>query len=237
MDISVSQLNHRLALQLPAELPLGLVFVTGIVRSMEKAGEEANGRTTPLNFDLEQKGHRLRCKLVQRETVTVLLHEQMEVRLGGHLIFDPRRAEYFLLARDVEVIDAGQEDKENDPLAVDLGELVADEAAFTAALTGIKRRADVSRQSPTSVPIWVQKLAPPELQEELKLDEPEEQEEEAPVLAAVAPAAPVLNEEMVTYLSGLMDSEEDVELTPDILAQWAPEPAIELSTADTVDDL
>ena len=34
MDISVSQLNNRLALQLPPELPLGLVFVTGKVKDL-----------------------------------------------------------------------------------------------------------------------------------------------------------------------------------------------------------
>jgi hypothetical protein len=232
MDISVSQLNHRLALQLPAELPLGLVFVTGVVRNLERGGGVVNGRAAPISFDLEQKGHRLRCKLVQREAGRVLLREQMEVRSGGHLIFDPRRAEYFLLARDVEVIDAGEGGAKSDPLAVDLGELVGDEAAFTAALTGIKRRADVSRQSPTTVPIWVQKLAPPELQEDDKADEPEEAE--LPVLAA-ASAAPVLNDELVTYLSGLMDSEDEVELTPDILAQWTPEPVIDIP--DDVDEL
>ncbi|NJN43605.1 MAG: hypothetical protein HC806_01945 [Anaerolineae bacterium] len=129
MDISVSQLNHRLALQLPAELPLGLVFVAGVVRHFEREDELGNGRSLLSTFELEQNGHRLRCKLVQREAERVQLHENMEVRLGGHLTFDPRCAAYYLLARDAEVT-SPRINKEVDPLAVDLGELVEDQAAF-----------------------------------------------------------------------------------------------------------
>ncbi|HRQ41954.1 MAG TPA: hypothetical protein PLD25_28870 [Chloroflexota bacterium] len=222
MDISVSQLNHRLALQLPAELPLGLVFVTGVVRNLEEGGEHRDGRAPFTSFDLEQKGHRLRCRLVQREADKLALHDQVEVRLGGHLSFDSRRAEYYLLARDAEVVSAVG-DKKPDLLALDLSELVGDQAAFAAALGGIKRRADVSKQSPASVPVWVQKIAPLEVKE--GEDEPtEEPDEEAPILAAQPPAETALNEEMVSYLSALMESEEEVELTPNILAQWTSEP-------------
>lgn len=226
MDISVSQLNHRLALQLPAELPLGLVFVTGTVRNLESAGEVVNGRVPFASFDLEQKGHRLHCKLAPREAEKVTLREQLEVRLGGHLTFDPRRAAYFLLARDAEVI-GGLAERQVDPLAIDLSELVEDQAAFTAALAGIKRRADVSRQSPAEVPIWVQKIAPSEVPESPQVDEAEE---EFPAAVAPSPTPPMLNDELVTYLSALMESEEEVELTPDILAQWQserPEPVID----------
>ncbi|MBX3059647.1 MAG: exodeoxyribonuclease VII large subunit [Anaerolineae bacterium] len=220
MDISVSQLNHRLALQLPAELPLGLVFVTGTVRNLESAGEGSNGRTPFTSFDLEQKGHHLRCRLSAREAEKVTLREELEVRLGGHLTFDPRRAAYSLLARDVEVI-GGLAGPQADPLALDLSGLVEDQAAFTAALAGIKRRADVSRQSPAEVPVWVQKIAPPEVAESQPVDK-----EEAELATAVAPspATPLLNDELVSYLSALMESEEEVELTPDILAQWQSEP-------------
>ncbi len=227
MDISVSQLNHRLALQLPAELPLGLVFVTGTVRNLASEAEGGNGRTPFTSFDLEQKGHRLHCKLALQEAEKVTLREQLEVRLGGHLTFDARRAAYYLLARDVEVI-GGMVERQSDPLAIDLSELVEDQAAFTAALAGIKRRADVSRQSPAEMPIWVQKIAPPEVQEDQPVDVPE-----AEFLEPVTPSptTPVLNDEMVSYLSALMESEEEVELTPDILAQWTSEtkePVIEM---------
>ncbi|MCL4266515.1 MAG: hypothetical protein KJ069_25175 [Anaerolineae bacterium] len=225
MDISVSQLNHRLALQLPAELPLGLVFVMGVVRNLESGGEIVNGRPPFTTFDLEQKGHRLRCKLVQREAEKIALREQMEVRLGGHLTFDPRRAEYYLLARDAEVLSTGVAERKTDPLAVDLSELVEDQAAFSAALAGIKRRADVSRQASTDMPIWVQKIAPPELQASEKAEEPDE---EVPVLAAQSATAVPLNDELVSYLSALMESEEEVELTPDILAQWTSAPEIDI---------
>lgn len=220
MDISVSQLNHRLALQLPAELPLGLVFVTGTVRNLESAGEVVNGRIPFASFDLEQKGHHLHCKLAPREAERVALRELLEVRLGGHLTFDPRRAAYYLLARDAEVI-GGLAERQADPLAVDLSELVEDQAAFTAALAGIKRRADVSRQSPAEVPIWVQKIAPSEAPESQQIDEAEA---EFPAAVAPSPTPPLLDDELVTYLSALMESEEEVELTPDILAQWRREP-------------
>ncbi|MBE7532240.1 MAG: hypothetical protein HND44_24380 [Chloroflexi bacterium] len=226
MDISVSQLNHRLALQLPAELPLGLVFVTGTVRNLESAGEMTNGRAPFTSFDLEQKGHHLHCRLSPREAEKVTLREELEVRLGGHLTFDPRRAAYSLLARDVEVI-GGLAGLQTDPLALDLSGLVEDQAAFTAALAGIKRRADVSRQSPAEVPVWVQKIAPPEVAESQPVDK---EEEEVATIVAPSPAPPPLNDELVSYLSALMESEEEVELTPDILAQWQserPEPAID----------
>lgn len=220
MDISVSQLNHRLALQLPAELPLGLVFVTGTIRNLESAGEAINGRAPFASFDLEQKGHHLHCKLAPREAERVVLREELEVRLGGHLTFDPRRAAYFLLARDAEVI-GGLAGRQADPLAIDLSELVEDQAAFTAALAGIKRRADVSRQSPAEVPIWVQKIAPPEAPESQQVDEAEA---ELPAAVTPSPPTPRLDDELVSYLSALMESEEEVELTPDLLAQWQHEP-------------
>ena len=39
MDISVSRLNKRMALQLPAEFPLGLVFVVGEVKNLSYYGD------------------------------------------------------------------------------------------------------------------------------------------------------------------------------------------------------
>jgi hypothetical protein len=236
MDILVSQLNQRLALQLPTELPLGLVFVTGTVRSLIQEGEgqggngerrgsheAASGRTTHTTFDLEQAGHRLRCKLSQREAERTVLYEAAEVRLGGHLAFDPRRAEYYLLARDVEVTGGPAVD----PLALDLGELVEDEAAFTAALAGIKRRSDVARQSSSSLPDWVQKIAPPELQETDKA------ETEVRSAAVSRTSSADLDPELVDFLSSAMEGEEDVELTHDMLAHWAHEPEPEIPAIET----
>lgn len=213
MDILVSQLNRRLALQLPAELPLGLIFVAGRVvhlQQEERKQGSGNGRHTNTVFDLEQADHRLRCKLSQREAERVLLREGDEVRLGGHLAFDPLRAEYYLLARDAEV--TGGPTLEGDPLAIDLDGLVEDQAAFTAALTGIKRRSDIARQTSTALPEWVHKIAPLELQAV----------ETAPAATPEKTAQPPLDEELVRYLSSAMESEQDVELTPEMLAQWLP---------------
>jgi hypothetical protein len=181
------------------------------------------GRTTHTTFDLEQAGHRLRCKLSQREAERVALQEADEVRLGGHLAFDSRRAEYFLLARDVEVTGG----LVVDPLALDLGELVGDEAAFTAALAGIKRRSDVAQQAPSSLPDWVQKIAPPELQETTEV-----QRDVTPA-AVSRTSSPALNQELVDFLSSAMESEEDVEITPDMLAHWTHEPEPEIPAIET----
>lgn len=229
MDISVNQLNRRLALQLPAELPLGLVFVMGTVGYLAYEEGDDDGRTHPHTlFDLEQNGYHLRCKLSQREASRVVLHEGEEVRLGGHLAFDVRQASYYLLARDVEIIGGGTE---ADPLAVDLGQLVDDEAAFTAALTGIKRRSDVARQAPMGLPDWVQKIAPPEMQETIVVAQDDE-----PVVARSthSPALMLpLNEELVDFLSLAIESDEDVELTPELLAQWTPKSEPKLPVAET----
>lgn len=229
MDISVTQLNHRLALQLPAELPLGLVFVAGFVRHVTAAEgvQEGNGRVTL--FDLEHNGHRLRCKLAPREADRVIMHDGDEVRLGGHLAFDAQRAQYFLLARDVEVI-AGQA-PEADPLAIDLNELVGDEAAFTAALVDIKRRANVARHSPEQLPGWVQKIAPPEMQNRMAQEEISQAATPSAARTAPPPQRTPLNEELVSFLSAAMESEEDIELTPGVLAQWQMAPAVAPSAA------
>ncbi len=213
MDILVSQLNRRLALQLPAELPLGLIFVAGTVAQLyeERKPGGDNGRSTDTVFDLEQAEHRLRCKLSRREAERIIIRQGDEVRLGGHLAFDPLRAEYYLLARDAEVI--GSPSLDSDPLAIDLDELVEDQASFTAALTGIKRRSDVARQTSTSLPEWVHKIAPLELQEV---------EAPPPVSPAAKTTTTPLSEELVTYLAAAMESDQDVEITPEMLAQWVP---------------
>jgi hypothetical protein len=56
MDITVSRLNKRMALQLPAEFSLGLVFVVGTVR-LAGAG---NGDERLREFQLTEGDHNLR---------------------------------------------------------------------------------------------------------------------------------------------------------------------------------
>ena len=57
MDISVSRLNNRLALQLPTELPLGLVFVVGTVENITwiNDGDEQTHITSSRRIELELK--------------------------------------------------------------------------------------------------------------------------------------------------------------------------------------
>ena len=96
MDISVSHLNNRLSLQLPQELPLGLVFVTGTISFSDSTAFTelvAHGRYKHIHFDLLDSRHRIRCVLVVRAMVDYDLEIGSRVRVGGHLRFDPQRAD------------------------------------------------------------------------------------------------------------------------------------------------
>ena len=106
MDISVRRLNHRLALQLPKELPLGLVFVTGVVDTVNELPTEdgPSNRTRRIEFDLVEEDYILRCVLTQSTSNPTTVWEGEKVRVGGHLVFDPLRANYFLTTHDVEII-------------------------------------------------------------------------------------------------------------------------------------
>ena len=241
MDIPVSRLNNRMALQLPAELPLGLVFVVGAVEELR------NGRTGQTNFFLCEDDFRLRCRLSERASHEAKVKEGSRIRAGGHLAFDPQRAEYYLLARDVEII----------------AEAEAVSAAVTAAaarpnartplspiLDDIAKRARAASLTPANLPGWVKDMAPPEMQPQLgdpaelpaNIDEEDWQTVDwevgapngAPSNSAPPqgdrPAQPPraapsgdLNNELITFLSAAMDEDEDVELTSDLLAELAPQ--------------
>lgn len=223
MDISVSQLNNRLSLQLPAELPLGLVFVAGRVCDLVYESEDGdNGRQPQAHFILEQDRHSLRCDLKLRPGDSVTFEEGAQIRVGGHLAFDTQQLQYYLQARDVEVIGVDDQVLEANGNARDLAQ--GDEALLSA-LAGIKRRSELAQQTQSDLPIWVKKLAPEAVKESELLesgpleDVPLEEEEED---YAGQTDLPQLNEEMVHYLSTLMDSEDEVELTPGMLAQWRP---------------
>lgn len=209
MDISVSRLNGRLASKLPPELPLGLVFVVGIVHRLHEAG-----------FVLAEGAHHLNCHTVGESQ----LHVGDEVRASGHLMFDSERLQYFLLARDIEVM-------KSEPLGVLSGgnarEMLAESEDLLAALATVKARAaatpDVVGEQ---LPVWVRKLAPPEVQGE--------NEAEA---ADTAPSLPgrtaVLDKDLVAILSAAMDSDEEMELTPELLAPYVPEPAVSVEAAES----
>lgn len=212
MDISVSRLNGRLAAKLPPELPLGLVFVVG-------QATRVGGR----QFVLREGIHQLSC----RSAEDVVLQEGAEVRASGHLMFDPEQLQYYLLARDIEIISA-------EPLGSPTGDarqLLAEGEELLSALAAVKARAAAApRETAAEMPVWVQKLAPPEVQ-------PVALGEEEPAAAPVAQAVE-LDEGLVSMLSAAMDSEDDLELTPELLAPYkvpVPEPPVVEEAGEVVD--
>ena len=200
MDISVSQLNGRLASKLPPELPLGLVFVVG--RVSQKNGAQ---------FVLSEGTHRLNCRT--NEGVKVGIGE--EVRASGHLMFDPQRLQYFLQARDVELISPEPQLAESSRMV--LGE---SEALLTALAEVQSRSKAAPVQENEALPVWVKKLAPPEVESagELQVDR------ESPRRKGTD-----LDERLVRLLAEAMESEEVLEVTPELLApfQIEPEPVAE----------
>lgn len=224
MDISVSRLNNRLALQLPAELPLGLVFVLGRVENVSRVtngGVQRDGRKDRIQFELVDDGHRLRCQLTARAAAEVELNEGDEIRAGGHLLFDPHQADYYLLARDVAVVEASTPPPRS--------------TTFASILADIQKRSEAAKLAPAELPPWVERIAPPEVQAEMGPTEseggaePQREETTAvsdqPASEETTPAAAsegTLNEELVTYLSEAMEDEGEVELTPDVLRELAP---------------
>ncbi len=232
MDISVSQLNRRLALQLPAQLPLGLVFVSGTVGFIRVMESNVDGRSDKVVFTLEEERYQIQCRLDQEEAERINLQEGDRVRVGGHLVFDNYEIAYYLLARDIELEDSILGD---DPLDEDLRQFLADNKELTAVLTGVKRRSEAASNVPEELPIWVQKIAPPEVQAQLSADS--ETAVGAPEFAT-KPEDIQLNDDALTFLSEAMDSDEEIVLTPDVLAQWVSEitdSEVDLSDLSDVD--
>ncbi|WP_420630399.1 exodeoxyribonuclease VII large subunit [Candidatus Leptofilum sp.] len=210
MDISVSQLNGRLAAKLPPELPLGLVFVTGQVK--EVMGD---------SFVLKEGTHELPC----RANGDTMPSAGDEVRASGHLMFDAEQLRYFLLARDIEIITS----EPLDDLAVNSRELLAEGEDLLAALAVVKARAAVAPDDTAEMPPWVKKLAPKEVQAETPDDVAQ------PTSENVA-----LDDGLVTMLSAAMDSEEELELTPELLAPYqvtVPETAVQPDQSSREDRL
>jgi hypothetical protein len=201
MDVSVSHLNNRLALQLPAQLPLGLVFVLGVVESLD---EKRNARSETPQFDLVESEHQVRCQLSERAAAEVSLVEGMRVRAGGHLVFDPKRVNYYLLVRDVEVVDV----PDSNPLALNP---IVERSELASVLDEVRNRADSAKLAEGDMPLWVKRLAPPEF----RAKDVEGIEDETAVVPETARPDPDM--EAVAALSAAMDSPEDVELTDSLL--------------------
>ncbi len=218
MDISVSRLNKRMALQLPAEFPLGLVFVVGEVKNLSHCGDGV----TVSDFYIEEHGYRLHCRLSSRAATETHISDGDLIRAGGHLAFEPAHASYYLLARDIEVL------SEDRPDTSPLSQIIVDnvERSFAPQLV------------PAEIPQWVKQLAPPEVQSELKRQAPKP---DTPLIFGVdrqqfasaqpnmaypanEPALASLNDDLIDFLSEAMDGQEDIELTPELLAEFKADP-------------
>ena len=199
MDISVRRLNGRLATKLPPELPLGLVFVVGKVAQAEER-----------RFVLTEGQYFLSCQTAE----TIDLKTGDEVRASGHLMFDAERLQYYLLARDVEIVASEQVMISSETSR----ELLVENQALLAALAAVKARAAVApTEKPDELPVWVRKLVPPEVATE-EVDE--QTFVEIPASQRTTVTAVALDEGLVSMLSAAMDSDEDLELTPELLASF-----------------
>lgn len=217
MDISVSRLNNRMALRVPTELPLGLVFVVGRVQNLTPAGDE-------IQFDLVEAEHIIYCRLPQTVASETLLKDGDMARASGQLVFDPHRAAYILLARDVQI----------------MAEVASGRASIMPILSDVRKRAQATTLIRAELPQWVKQLAPPEVQAELGLEPTPQSESVTPLLPSapppfteLAPAEP-LSSEMLAFLSQAMDSESEVELTPSIISKFAPPESEEVETEEVV---
>jgi len=199
-----------MVLQVPPELPLGLVFVVGQVHNLNDSREEE----LSMQFDLVESGYHLRCQITSRLADDLIVQEGDMVRAGGHLAFDTQAARYFLLARDLEIV-------------LETAEAQTKRAAIMA---DINQRAEAAKLVRTDLPHWVKQLAPPEVQEELGLAERQDIAEEEvsaakdsrEVDANILIPQASMSDEMLSFLSEAIDRQDDVEITPEILAQFIP---------------
>jgi hypothetical protein len=234
MDIPVSRLNQRMALQLPAEFPLGLVFVVGVVDGLEhkEQGDEFG------YFYLAEDTYRVRCLLSERASTETTFKDGDKIRAGGHLAFDPQKADYYLLARDIEM----------------LTEVGPNKVTGSAIIADIDRRSQETGLVPAELPVWVKQLAPPELMAELGIKDPADLEEtqEAELQAEENIADDsisielrndetmlTMSDELIDFLSMAMDSTEEIELTPEVIAHLGTpsDPEILLQGLKAVDEI
>ncbi len=216
MDIPVSRLNERMALRLPAQFPLGLVFVVGTVEGLNTG---ANG-DQPSAFFLSESDHRLRCRLSDRASRESELKNGYRIRAGGHLAFDSQHADYFLLARDVEVIPMEQ------PRV----------SSMAAIITDYTKRSEQAGLIPAELPDWVVRMAPPGIgieasrltvagsgsafvQPVVKVEGATKKPHGLLGLGHEVALAG-LSDELIEFLSEAMDSEEEVELTSEMVAEY-----------------
>jgi hypothetical protein len=230
MDIPVSRLNERMAVQVPSELPLGLVFVVGKVEDLALIDEDGH----PHEFVLLESGHHLRCRLTDRAAHEVGFKDGDLVRAGGHLAFEPQHAGYFLLARDVEILE------EFTPSRSTLSEIVAES----------KQQTQIVGLAAAELPTWVKQMAPPEIQEELLASaalsgeesesqpgdswEALEDTEASMAYPTEEPALAGLSDDLIEFLSEAMDGPEDIEVTSQLISTYGQPNKSGATTGDVV---
>lgn len=228
MDISVRHLNRRMALQIPTEFPLGLVYVIGEVAIDSTAVNDDNWR----EFYLQEEDHQILCRISSRIAEEISIKTGDLVRAGGQIVFDPGQARYLLLSGDVELL------SRDEPAGESLGEVMT-----------VSQESSEPDGVLAPLPQWVKELAPPEVQEEWvsrRMTTPA-----ITVAAAVEAATPAdpepaalaieswqgfgdddgslaytteeralseFSDELIAFLSEAIDSNEVIELTPAILA-------------------
>ena len=195
--------------------------------ALGNVNQAKNGRSPQVRFALAEQAHRVHCVLSARAASEVTLQEGRPIRAGGHLAFDPQWAGYYLLVRDVEIVQKTPPVSERPSLSpADLGP--EDAAGMAAVLADIKKRSDAANLAQADLPPWVQKIAPPEVQAEMA--EKQAVTQETTVSAPPFPAksssssAAILHGDLLARLSAAMDSEDDVELTSDMLADMVDQP-------------
>ncbi|MCB8984218.1 MAG: hypothetical protein H6659_10370 [Ardenticatenaceae bacterium] len=203
-------------MQLPTELPLGLVFVVGRVGLLEEA---KNGRAPQVQFTLVEETYQVYCVLSPRAASEVALQHGMTIRAGGHLAFDPQRAGYYLFVRDVEIVHVPLADEPAPPPLVELPP--EDRTAVEAILADIKKRSDAANLAQADLPVWVQKIAPPEVQAEIEEDVEPSVRVNPPSLKTPSSGVESLDAGLLARLSAAMDSDEELELTPEMLVEYA----------------
>ena len=237
MDIPVSRLNNRLALQLPAELPLGLVFVVGevseVVHVAGNGAPQDRGAGGHTEVELTEMSHRLRCRLTERAAAEVDIKPGDWIRAGGHLSFDPQHADYVLLARDVELVAGGgreieEPDDAQDEDMVDAADVEMSGKDAHPILDDIAKRSHDAELAQGELPDWVQKIAPPEVKAEMELTGSEMdlvlgKEQELKFLDSDdakedTETSGDSTDQILAYLAEIMDDEEDVELAPEMIS-------------------
>jgi hypothetical protein len=218
MDITVSRLNERMALRVPSELPLGLVFIVGQVQAIRPYGPDPE----EVALQLADGEHSLPCRLPHQVAEEMQLVGEERVRAGGQLIFDTREARYYLLARDIEVLPS---------------QAPSDEDAAPRTLVAGPPAPSDGRLAAGELPPWVRQLAPPEVQSELYVDavptEADVKHEPDDESASLPPG-------LIEYLSQAIDSDQDIELTPslfhELIERYEARPPVRSAIAPGADE-